>query len=340
MEYKDYYQTLGIEKNADEKEIKRAFRKLAQKYHPDKNPGDAEAERRFKEINEAYTVLADKDKRSKYDRFGSQWEQYSRTGGRPEDFDWGGWAGSAPGGGHTRTVTPEEFAQMFGGGDRGVGGAGGFSTFFDALFGAGMGGGGARPGGGGQFRTRQMHTDPRYGFGTEARSAQKAATLEAPVEVTLQEAFTGAKRTLVSEDGKRLEVNIPRGVITGSRVRMRGGAGGEDIYLKITVVPHPQFTREGDNLRIRIPADLYTVILGGELEVPTLERPVVLTVPPGTQIGKTFRLRNLGMPNLRNPDTRGDLLAEIDVVLPKELRDEERELFEKLRELDREANKA
>lgn len=339
MEYKDYYQTLGVQKNADDKEIKRAFRKLAQKYHPDKNPGDKEAERRFKEINEAYTVLSDSEKRGKYDRFGSQWEQYERAGGRPEDFDWGGWAGGSRGsrGGYTRTVTPEEFEQMFGGG-----GAGGFSSFFDALFGgmggSGMGGSGMGSGrapGGAQFRTRQMHTDPRYGFGSEARSTQQATRIEAPVEVSLQEAFAGTKRTLQSEDGKRLEVNIPRGVDTGSRVRMRGGAGGEDIYLKVTVTPHPEFKREGANLRIKIPVDLYTAVLGGEVEVPTLERPVVLSIPQGTHHGRIFRLRNLGMPKLREPDSRGDLLAEIEVVMPSDLSDEERKLFENLRQLRR-----
>lgn len=330
MEYKDYYQTLGVAKNADEKEIKRAFRKLAQKYHPDKNPGDAEAERRFKEINEAYTVLSDADKRSKYDRFGSQWEQYSRAGGRPEDFDWGGWAGGPRPGGQTRTMTPEEFQQMFGGG---MGGAGGFSTFFDALFGGSMGGAGRAAGP--QFRTRPMSNDPRYGFGTEARSAQKAATIEAPVEVSLHEAFAGTTRTLQSEDGKRLEVNIPRGVDTGSRVRMRGGAGGDDTYLKVTVSPHPQFIREGANLRVKLPVDLYTAVLGGEVEVQTLERPVVLTIPAGTQSGKVIRLRNLGMPQLRNPDERGDLLAEINVVLPAQLDENERKLFEELRALNK-----
>jgi curved DNA-binding protein len=137
MEYKDYYQMLGVARNADEKEIKRSFRKLAQQYHPDRNPGNAEAERKFKEINEAYTVLSDADKRSKYDRFGSQWDQYTRSGGRPEDFNWGGMGG----GGRARNLSPEEFEQMFGGS--------GFSSFFDSLFGGDLGGaGGGRYAGG------------------------------------------------------------------------------------------------------------------------------------------------------------------------------------------------
>lgn len=327
MDYKDYYQILGVGKNADEKEIKKAFRKLAQQYHPDKNPGDKQAEARFKEINEAYTVLSDADKRSKYDRFGSQWEQYARTGGRPEDFDWGNWAGGAGGRGggtYTRTVTPEEFEQMFGGGM----GGGGFSSFFDTLFGSGMGG--ARAGAGPYTQTRSA--GPRYGY--ETRPAQPEAA-EVPVDVTLEEAFHGASRMLQTEDGMRMEVNIPRGVKTGSRVRMRGSAAGGDIYLRVNVTPDSRFTRDGNDLRVTVPVDLYTAVLGGETQVPTFERPVVLTIPAGTQNGKTFRLRGLGMPDLKQPDKRGDLMAVVEVSLPTRLNEEEKRHFEALRQLQR-----
>jgi curved DNA-binding protein len=325
MEYKDYYQTLGVARNADVKEIKKAFRKLAQQYHPDKNPGDKSAEQRFKEINEAYTVLSDADKRSKYDRFGSQWEQYERAGGRPEDFDWSNWAGGASGRGgaggspYTRSVTPEEFEQMFG--NQGGMGGGGFSSFFDSLFG---GGGGARGGRGG--RTRGMGFDPET-------MAARPARQEVDAAVTLEEAFSGTTRTMQLEDGTRLEVNIPRGVHTGSKVRMKGASGQTDIVLKIEVLAHNQFTRDGDNLRVIVPVDLYTALLGGETQVPTLERPVALTVPAGSQNGKTFRLRGLGMPHLKNPDQRGDLLAEVSVQLPAHLNAREKALFEELRKL-------
>lgn len=324
MDYKDYYQILGVGKNADEKEIKRAFRKLAQQYHPDKNPGDKQAEARFKEINEAYTVLSDPEKRSKYDRFGSQWEQYSRAGGRPEDFDWSNWAGGmgGPGGAYTRTVTPEEFEQIFGG----MGGAGGFSSFFDALFGSGMGG--TRTAGG-PFRQTQTGGS-RFGFDPRMAEPQ---TAEVPVDVTLEEAFRGTTRVLQLEDGTRMEVNIPRGVRTGSRVRMRGGAGGGDIYLRVNVTPDNRFTREGNDLRVSVPVDLYTAVLGGEVQVPTLERPVMLTIPAGTQNGRTFRLRGLGMPDLKQPDQRGDLLAVVEVTLPTRLSEEEKRHFEALRQL-------
>jgi curved DNA-binding protein len=334
MDYKDYYKILGVGRNADDKEIKKAFRKLAQQYHPDKNPGDKAAEAKFKEINEAYTVLSDPDKRSKYDRFGAQWEQYARGGGRAEDFDWAGWSGMGGGNGrgrsNVRNMTPEEFEQFFG-----AGGGGGFSSFFDALFGAG--GMGAPGTGSAQYRTR---TGPRYGFNFDPRPGQQTASpqetrQEVEVEVTLDEAYRGTTRILQTEDGTRMEVNIPRGVKTGSRVRMRGGTGRGmgDVYLKITVTPDARFTREENDLRVTVPVDLYTAVLGGEVEVPTLDRPVVLTIPAGTQNGRTFRLRGLGMPELKNPDNRGDLYAVVDVQLPTNLSDEERRAFEELRKL-------
>jgi curved DNA-binding protein len=316
MEFKDYYQVLGVPRNAEEKEIKRAFRKLAQQYHPDKNPGDKEAERKFKEVNEAYTVLGDPEKRAKYDRFGAQWEQYERAGVRPEDVGWGAFGGGM-GGGRTRRMTPEEFEQMFGSG------AGGFSDFFQTLFGGSMGGMGAgRPGT--QYRTRGGY-DP---FGGMQEMAQ-----ETTVQVTLEEAFHGTTRTIQSADGTRLEANIPRGVKTGSKVRMRGAGGQGDLVLKIEVLPHAQFTRDGDDLRVKVPVDLYTALLGGEARVPTLERPLALTIPAGTQNGKTFRLRGQGMPRLKQPDQRGDLLAEVQVTLPTNLSDEEKRLVQRLREL-------
>ncbi len=329
MEYKDYYKTLGVARGADEKEIKKAFRKLAQQYHPDKNPGDKSAEARFKEINEAYTVLSDADKRAKYDKFGSQWEQYERAGGRPEDFNWGGMGGMGgqPGGSYTRTISPEEFEQMFGGGGMGSGGmggggggAGGYSSFFDALFG-GMGGG----------RSTRSSRSRGMGFDTETMTRPQRQEVEAAV--TLEEAFHGTTRVLQLEGGSRLEVNIPRGVTTGSRVRMKGAGGQSDIVLNIEVQPNPRYTREGDNLRVHVPVDLYTALLGGEAQVPALDKTVALTIPAGAKNGKVIRLRGLGMPHLKNPDQRGDLLAVVDVHLPSSLSAQEKALFEELRAL-------
>ncbi|MEM7130334.1 MAG: J domain-containing protein [Chloroflexota bacterium] len=321
MEYKDYYQTLGVSKNADEKEIKKAFRTLAQKYHPDKNSGDADAEKKFKEINEAYTVLSDTEKRSQYDRFGSQWDRYARTGGNPQDFwqQWGG-AGGSPGGNHTRTVTPEEFERMFGGMGGGMG-SGGFSDFFETLF------GGAQPGGFGQ---------PGAGFdgynaGPSSARRQAPRSSEVPVQITLEEAFSGATRTLANNDGTRFEVTIPKGVKTGSKVRVRDPKGAV-LYLKITIEPRFGYKEEGDNLRVSTDVDLYTAVLGGEINVNTIERTIALTIPAGTQNGKIFRLRGLGIPNLKDNSTKGDLLVEVNVVVPTTLTEEQKNLFEQLRD--------
>jgi len=330
MEYKDYYKILGVPRNATEKEIKKAYRKLARQYHPDANPNDPTAEEKFKEINEAYEVLSDPEKRKRYDQFGAQWKNFTGAGGRPEDF-WQQWQGGAPGagapGGATyRTVSPEEFEEMFGGG-------GGFSDFFEALFGMGGRRGGPRTGGfedifGGAYGGARTQSRPMRG-----------RDIEHPLDITLEEAYHGASRVLQIGD-QRIEVRIPKGVKTGSRVRVAGKGepgrnGGKpgDLYLKINVLPHPQFKREGDNLRLKLPVDLYTLILGGEVKVPTLDRPVLLNIPPETDNGKVFRLRGKGMPNLKRPDQRGDLYVEVSAKLPKNLTEKEKELFRQLRAL-------
>lgn len=309
MDYKDYYKILGVPRSADEKEIKKAFRKLAQQYHPDKNQGDEEAERKFKEVNEAYTVLSDADKRSHYDRFGSQWDRFSRGGGSASDF-WSQWSNG--GGGGARTVSPEEFERMFG--NMGGAGAGGFSTFFDALFGGGM------PGGMG-------------GFSQGARPQVGPQRTNVPVSISFEEAFSGTTRTLGSNTGDRFEVTIPPGVKTGSKVRVRNPNTQEVFMLQISVLKHETFRRDEDNVRVRAPLDVYTAVLGGELQVPTLERPVVLTIPPGTRGSKTFRLRGQGMPNLKSPSERGDLLVELDIIMPRDLSDKEKALFTELRNM-------
>lgn len=316
MDYKDYYKVLGVSRNANEKEIKTAFRKLAQQYHPDKNQGDDKAEQKFKEVNEAYTVLSDADKRSHYDRFGSQWDKFNQTGGNPGDF-WSQWSG-ANGGGARQTMSPEDLESMFGnlGGMNGGAGGAGFSTFFDSLFNGGMGG---APGMGNR------------GQGARPRVQQPQQTA-VPVSITLEEAFSGTTRTLDSNTGDRFEVTIPPGVKSGSKVRVRNPNTKDVFMLKVTLLKHEEFRREGDNLHITAPLDFYTAVLGGELQVSTMERDVVLTIPPGTQGSKTFRLRGQGMPNLKVPSQRGDLLVELDIVVPTDLSTEEKELFEKLRE--------
>lgn len=324
MDYKDYYKILGVEKKASSDEIKKAYRKLARKHHPDVNPGDKSAEERFKEINEAYQVLSDKEKREKYDRFGSQWQQYQHAGGRAEDFDWGAWQAQQPGGGgsYTREVSPEEFEQMFGGG------LGGFSDFFETLF----GGGGMRGAG---FGERNI-----YESGRGVPRPRRGRDMEHSIQISLEEAFHGTTRMLEWEGGRKIEAKIPPGVRTGSRIRLSGqgeagrdqGAAG-DLFLKIEVAAHPEFGREGNDLQVTVPVDLYTAVLGGEVNVASLDRTVKLNIPVETKNGKVFRLRGMGMPKLNKPDERGELFATVEIQIPQNLSPEEKELFEKLREM-------
>ncbi len=323
---KDHYQTLGVTHTATEQEIKKAFRKLAQQFHPDKNPGDKESERRFKEVNEAYSVLSDSEKRSQYDRFGADWEQYARAGVSPDEWARYGFTGQ-PGGrsGQSRTMTQEEFEALFGamGGMGGRGGAGApggdfeDGTIFDQLFGRS-----------GQ-RAGRRTTSAQSGFGPAPQTPR-----EVTIQVTLEEAFNGSTRMLQEADGKRIEVTIPRGVKTGSKVRVKGTGGVSDILLRVEVLPHATFAREEDALRLKLPVDLFTCVLGGEVQVPAIDRTVALTIPAGTQNGRVFRLRKLGMPHLRNPDTHGDLMVEVEVQLPTRLSAQERDLFEQLRALN------
>ncbi|WP_420644073.1 DnaJ C-terminal domain-containing protein [Candidatus Leptofilum sp.] len=317
MDYKDYYNILGVPKTASQDQIKKAYRKLARKFHPDLNKDDPQAEQRFKDINEANEVLSDAEKRKMYDQFGSQWQQYQRAGGRPDDF-WSQWGAQQGFGGQgARTVNSEQFEQMFGGG-------GGFSDFFEALFGQ-MG---ARGPGGQQVNFNDI-------FGQQGQqSIRRSRDVEHMIEISLAEAFYGTGRTIQWENGRSIEAKIPRGVKTGSRVRLKGqGQDGGHLYLSVKVNSDREFKRDGDNLKTDIPVDLYTAVLGGQVDVATIDRTVKLTIPAGTANGKQFRLRGLGMPNLKNPEERGNLIATLDVQLPTELSEEEKELFEKLREM-------
>lgn len=292
MAFKDYYEILGVDQNASETDIKKAYRKLARQYHPDINPGNAAAESRFKEINEAYEVLSDSEKRAKYDRFGRDWQRYQQAP------DTGGFGG-------------------FGTGD--------FTDLFETLF------GGGRPGG--------ARTNVSY--------RANGQDVEQAVEVTLEEAFTGTQRTLQFHNPngqpRAITVKIPPGVDAGSRVRVAGegapGIGGGqrgDLYLLISIAPHPHFERRADDLYVRVPVDLYTMLLGGEVKVAAMGgKTVTLKVPPGTQNGKVLRVSGQGMPQLRTTQQRGDMYVTLEVSLPTHLSSRERELVEQLRTLAR-----
>lgn len=337
MEFKDYYTVLGVPRGADDKAIKAAYRKLARKHHPDVNKDDGTAGERFKEINEAYEVLKDPEKRSRYDQFGADWERYRQaetTGTGRSSNDFSEWFGGR--GGSSRRYEYQ------------TSGSTGFSDFFDTLFGDTFG----QPG------TTRRHTRAQ---------PQRGEDYEYPVEVSLRDAYHGVTRrfdvqiqdrcetcsgsgmngrgfcAVCNGNGylsrtRTLEVKIPAGVRTGAKVRVAGqGARGAnngpngDIYLNVTVKPDPQFELHGNTIRTEFDVPLYTAILGGEARVTTLDGPVELRIPPETQNGQVFRLRGKGMPSLKG-SARGDLLARVKVVLPTNLTEDQRRAFEELRD--------
>ena len=307
VDYKDYYSILGVNENAEQKEIRQAYRKLARQYHPDVNPGDTTAEDKFKEINEANEVLSDPEKRKKYDEMRTYYQRYGRWPGEGADPNGGGFAG---GNYQYRSMSEEDLADLFGGQSP-------FSDFFETFFGS---------------------SQSASGSTSQARQRTTGQDVEAIVEVTLTEAYQGATRSfeLSEPDGstRRLEVKIPAGVSDGASIRvagqgMQGSEARGDIYLHISIAPDPKFTREGTTLHTHIEVPLPTTVLGGEAPVTTPDgRRLMLRIPAGTQNGRSFRLRNQGMPHVREPEKRGDLYAEVSVQLPTHLTHEQRQLFE------------
>lgn len=311
MDYKDYYKILGVSKNASQEEIKKAYRKLALKYHPDKTKGDKQDEERFKEIGEAYAVLRDPEKRKKYDQLGANWKQYEQAGGAG-GFDFSQYGGQAPGGGSF--YFEGDMDDIFGGAA-----GGGFSDFFNAFFG---GRGGAQSG----SSSRQQR--PR-----------KGQDLQADMEISLYEAYHGTSRIL-NVDGKKLRVNIKPGSYDGLELRIKGkggpGSGGGpngDIYIKIRVRPDNQYKMDGSNLILKTDVDLYTAVLGGKKEIETIAGKLSVPVPKGSQSGSKLRLKNKGMPVYGQPGQYGDLYVQLNVIIPKNLSREEINLFKKLKEL-------
>ena len=291
-DYKDYYKILGVSKTANQKEIKRAFRKLAAKHHPDKNPDDPKAEEKFKEINEAYMVLSDEEKRKYYDRFGTEGPPPYAAGGSPFG-----------------NVDPDNMAD--------------FSDFFQTLF-----GGGFRTTGGGFSATYGQ--DP---FANAQRAPRRIPITEAQLEIGLREAFHGGNMT-ININNQRLDVNIPKGVRDGSKLRLKGQApNGGDLILIIKLRNDPVFKLEGDNVKVKVDVPDYRAVLGGTVRVPTLNGDVEMKLPKGTQSGRVLRLKGQGWP--RKNGSHGNELAEINIVVPKHVDRKRLELYKKLEELDR-----
>ena len=302
MEYKDYYNVLGVDKKATQDDIRKAFRKLAVKYHPDKNPGDKKAEEKFKEINEANEVLGDPDKRKKYDQLGANWKQYEQAGYQP-----GSRGAGNPFGQYYYEGDPSD---MFGDDE-------GFSDFFSQFFG----------GGSASSRTRGGRSRAQAGYDYQAEA-----------ELTLDEAYHGSTR-VINLDGQTIRITTKPGAYDGQRLRVKGkgarGTGGGssgDLYIQIRVLPNPLFKREGDNLTKTKNIDLYTAVLGGKTEVQTFKGKLHMNIPAGTQSGQTLRLRGYGMPVYGESNRYGDLLVKVHVTIPKTLTEEQRKLFERLRD--------
>jgi curved DNA-binding protein len=294
MDYKDYYKILGVARGASADEIKGAYRKLAMQYHPDRNPGDKQAEERFKEMNEAYQVLSDPQKRARYDQLGESYSQWQQNG-TPGNFNWGQWT-AQPG------MQEVNLDDLFG--------DGAFSDFFRSIFG-GMGGG-----------------QPVRG-----RSARGTPSIQQPVTISLMEAYSGTTRTLQTGN-RRVEVKLPAGARQGTKIRVPGAgpAGNDgrpaDLYLVLDVAEDPAFERDGNDLHTQVAIDVFKAILGGEVEIKTLGGKVVLTIPPGTQPEQVFRLAGRGMPLLKEAGVKGDLYVLVKVQIPKGLNARQKSLLE------------
>jgi curved DNA-binding protein len=313
VQFRDYYETLGVLKTATEDEIRTAFRKLARKYHPDVAKDKKAAEEKFKEINEAYEVLSDPEKRKKYDQLGADW---NRPGGFQPPPEWGA---QPPGG---------KFYQWGGDGGGGVEfefGGTGFSDFFEAFFGGGRG------------------RSAFGGFGGRQATTERGADVEADIMVTLEEALHGSTRTVSlrragSNKVETYQVKIPRGVHEGQRIRLagqgeagvRGGKSG-DLFLRVRLARHPDFAVEGSDLIHEVKIEPWRAVLGSEFLVPTLEGNVRLKIPPGTQGGQRFRLRERGLPS--SSGTRGNLYVDVQINVPKKVTERERELWRELAKL-------
>ncbi len=307
MAFIDYYSILGLNKNASADDIKKAYRKLARKYHPDVNPNNAETHAKFQQINEANEVLSDPEKRKKYDEYGENWkhaeeyekarQQQSRNGGFTSDYNFGGGAGGG-------------YQYDFGGADFG---GGGFSDFFENLFGGGRASGSSR-------RTA--------GF--------KGSDYNAELHLNLRDAAKTHKQTL-NVNGKNIRITVPAGIADGQVIKLKGQGGpgvnggpNGDLYITFVIGKDPVFTRKGNDLYAEADIDLYTAVLGGEATINTLDGKVKLKVKPETQNGTKVRLKGKGFPVYKKENQYGDLLITYNILIPKNLTSKQKDLFKEL----------
>lgn len=328
MEYKNYYDILGVNKSASQDEIKKAYRKKAAKFHPDKNPDDPSAEDKFKEVGEAYEVLKDPEKRDLYNKVGKDWKKYQRSGGGANGFDWSQYAnqGQGYGGQQSYRVNMDD---IFGGG--GSGGGSPFSSFFETIFGGGSQG--QNP-----FGSQSQSRSQDFGARTRQQPASKKH-IKADVTISLQQAYEGTSRT-VRVGGEKMKVKIPAGIEDGQQLRLKGkgsstakGGPKGDLLLTMKITTPENYERKGNNIYYDHPIDLYTAVLGGETIVNTFAGKAKLNIPAGTSSGKLFRLSGMGMPGFNNKSKKGDLLVRVQIQIPEKLSEKEKELFNKLKEL-------
>lgn len=310
MDYKDYYKVLGVEKNATQAEIKKAFRKLAVKHHPDKNKDNKAAEEKFKEVNEANEVLSDPEKRKKYDELGSNWQNYQQSGGS-QDFDWSQYANR--GGGNQRQYSYEgDFGNNFGGG--------GFSDFFENLF-----------GGGGGFTSSQQK-----GRRSAKRASMRGEDFNAELSITLEDAYLGAEK-LFDLDGQSIKLKIKPGIANGQVLKLTGkgnkgynGGTAGDLLLKIDILADPLFERKNNDLHTNLSVNLYTAILGGKSPLKTFKGTINVNIPKESQNGKVLRLQKMGMPVYGKANEFGDMYVKLNIEIPTNLSDKEIKLYEEL----------